>query len=565
MRSLILLLCVLTALPVLSQDAPPAQKPETKIGSINGKAITVGDLRRILTNAPETVVAGLDKDPKDFFERLSLLEQLSAEAKASGLDKVEPYLSRLTWQRDSILMVAELSDETARIPVSEQELQASYQANLAKYRTAEVTLIRVPYGTAGSLTQPEAKARAEQAVKMVRDGASFPVVARQFSSEPRSAEKENLKPINPATNLPEMAKKVIFTTLPGQVTDPINVSDSYVIFRVESLKPAPFASVEAAIRREIQQVRTGTHIQSLQASIKAEVLIPDFFKSQSPLAAPGSVKADFRPESVVAAINGRQFTAATMIDILAGAPPNARQNASQQPLRFLVEYETLRRMSDSAVKKGLDKKPPYSDHLRWAEMQVLMQGQIDTVTKSITNTPEEQRAHYDNNQDRFRVAKVKLIYIPFSLSPPPGSSGDNPATRSEAQARARSEEIRKQLAAGTRFVSLVEKFSEDADSKAKQGDFMDIRYTDERIPADIKKAIFAAKAGDVTETLRQPNGLYIFRIESNVVTPYEQVRSEVYQMLSDEKFKKWFEAKRASIKVEIENLNAIRSELPPPV
>jgi peptidyl-prolyl cis-trans isomerase C len=555
----------LSELPLTAQNAPEAQKPETKIGTINGKPLTVGDLRKILANAPPAVSAGLDKDPKDFFERLSMLEMLSAEAKKAGLDREEPYLSRLTWQRDSVLMMAELNDQTQKIPVTEAELRASYQANLAKYRTAEVTLIRVPYGTAGPLTQQEAKARADQAVKMVRDGASFPVVARQFSSEPKSAEKENQKPIDARTNLPDGVKKVIFSTLPGQVTDPISVSDSYVIFRVETLKPTPFPVVEPQLRREIQQSRTGSHIQGLQQSIQAEVINQNFFKAQSPVAVPGSVPIDYKPETVVAAINGRKFTASRMTDILAGAPPNARQNASQQPLRFLVEYETLRQMSDAAVKKGLDKTPPYSDQLRWSEMQVLMQGQIDTVTKSITNSPEEQRAHYDNNQDRFRVAKVKLIYIPFSLSPPPGASGDSGSTRTEIQANARAEAVRKELAAGASFVALVEKYSEDAESKAKQGDFMEIRHDDERIPAEIKKAIFSAKAGQVTETLRQPNGLYIFRVESNAVQPYEQVRNQVYQMLSDEKFKKWFDGKQKSIQVEIENVNAIRSELPPPV
>ena len=62
-------------------------------------------------------------------------------------------------------------------------------------------------------------------------------------------------------------------------------------------------------------------------------------------------------------------------------------------------------------------------------------------------------------------------------------------------------------------------------------------------------------------SIRLPNGLYLFQVKENTVVPFEDVRNDIYNILSDGKFKTWFDEVRGKIAVSIDDEAAIKAEL----
>lgn len=562
-----LLLCA--AIASAQSTTPRAEdlSPSHVVAEVNGKPLTIGDLRKIVSNAPDNVHQVLNDNPGDFLERYTMLNQLTTEAFKDGLDKQSPYKERLEWQRTTVLMMALLEHKSKTAPVSKQEIEAAYKADLMRYRVAEVLPIVFPFDNAAGALKTEASARklAQEVWQKLRDGAPFTATLAKYSDPAAAAAYTKEHPtILPTSKIPEPVKKAVFATLPGQITDPLSFGNAVYIFQVLSLNAAPLAEVSELIASQIREKRVDAEMKQLNESAQVEVKHPVYFELQNPTAPPGrEIPADLRPETVVAVVNGRAYTSVEMTNVLNGAPPTVRQSASQRPKEFLVQLAMMSELAGQARKLGLHERPPASERMRWTDMQTLMQAKIDETMKGISNSAQEQEAYYNNNQKKYQTARVKMIYIPYSLAPAPPGAANRPRTESEAKARA--QEVLAKLKSGAEFTLLVQEYSEDPQSKANKGDFMPILATDTRVPEDIKKAIFSTAPGAVTPPMQQPNGYYLFRVEESGVIPYQQIRNQIYEEMRQAKFQKWFEDVRSSIKVKIIDGAAIRVELVRPL
>ena len=168
---------------------------------------------------------------------------------------------------------------------------------------------------------------------------------------------------------------------------------------------------------------------------------------------------------------------------------------------------------------------------------------------------QEQQDYYKSNPDQFRVAQTQMIHLGFALTPAPGSKA-----RTETQTLQRAVEARRKFDAGTPIAQLVNEYSEDPESKARAGE-QRLRYADANLPKEIRDAVFSAKEGQLVGPVRLPVGLFLFHVRENNITPFEEVRNDIYNILADEKFKKWFEDIRGKITVTIDDEAALKSEL----
>jgi hypothetical protein len=125
------------------------------------------------------------------------------------------------------------------------------------------------------------------------------------------------------------------------------------------------------------------------------------------------------------------------------------------------------------------------------------------------------------------------------------------ATRTEADARKLAEDLVKQIRGGAEFAKLVADYSEDPTSKAAGGDFgvvnINSSYSD-----DVKKAVLALKAGEVTDPLRQSNAFYVIRVEEKTVQPMDELRGPIGEELRQTHLRAWLAdvGKRFEPKVE---------------
>ena len=110
----------------------------------------------------------------------------------------------------------------------------------------------------------------------------------------------------------------------------------------------------------------------------------------------------------------------------------------------------------------------------------------------------------------------------------------------------------KEIKGGADFVKLVKENSEDATSKAKDGDFGTFSRSD-NVPDSIRSVVFALKAGEVSEPVRQPNGFYIFRAESITQKPFSEVAGQIVTELKNAHLREWLESTTKSLDIKYDD------------
>lgn len=282
------------------------------------------------------------------------------------------------------------------------------------------------------------------------------------------------------------------------------------------------------------------------------LVLPVLLCSSVPLAA--------QDAESVAKVNGNALTIQDLKEVFAGTPPEVLQYAAQNPEGFLERYFLIRKLAELAKKEGLDQRSPYKERLAWGRLQLLSRAAIEQIAKQAEPSVEEQKKFYQENLDQYRSAKVKLIYIAFAEEQ--NESEETNKLPTQAEARKKAEKILAEAKAGADFVELVERYSDDDESKAKQGDFPDVTAKSQ-LPAEVKGAILSASTGDIVGPLEQPSGFYLFKVVSAEARPFEQVAAEIREQLHSKRTEERMEALRSQISVKVENEEFFKQGLTP--
>ena len=288
---------------------------------------------------------------------------------------------------------------------------------------------------------------------------------------------------------------------------------------------------------------------------------------------PGTPAPPTPPDKVVARINGKPMTAAEADKMLSDLPMQIQSTISRNPDQFLQQLVLFKEMARRAELEGLDKKNPYQQELEFARLRTLDQAEIDKIRNGVKVTPEEEQKFYDENKDKmYRKVKAQVILVSFTAPPPatPAAGAAKPptpppaadgVTRSEAEAKAKADDLRKQIVGGADFGKLAKENSDDKVSAAKDGDYGEIMRTSP-YPEPIKQAIFNLKPGEVSEPIRQPTGFYLIKAADSSYQPLDQVRFQVHQQLVQEGFKKAMDAVTNEYKVTVEDRTYFTSRPP---
>jgi peptidyl-prolyl cis-trans isomerase C len=265
-----------------------------------------------------------------------------------------------------------------------------------------------------------------------------------------------------------------------------------------------------------------------------------------------------KTDTVVAIIDGKPLTAGELLGLLRLSGPQALQNFKTNPEAYLRQIAHMRYLSAQAEKNKLDQKSPYKDQLAFNRQLVLFNAQAQTYFDDLTVSPDEQKQFYEANKDRYREVQVKAIYVAFSKVALGGGGG---TSLTEDQAREKALGLAKKIRGGADFVKLVKENSDDRASAAKDGDYGVIRQSD-KIDPSILKAIFALKAGQISDPVRSTNGFYIFRAERNDYKPFDQVKDDIFIEIKRNQQKAYLDQTRDGRQVKIENADALRALAP---
>jgi peptidyl-prolyl cis-trans isomerase C len=256
------------------------------------------------------------------------------------------------------------------------------------------------------------------------------------------------------------------------------------------------------------------------------------------------------PDTVVAEVNGKKYTAAE-VDRLIGMLPAQYQQAARSRPQVLGQVFLMQRLAEDAEKAGLDQKAPFKDQLEMQKIQVLYTAELSDVQNTMRLTEEEEQKYYKDNSDKFKEVKVRVIYLSFN--PTPGkAAADGKKLLTEAEAKASIEDVLKQLKAGADFGKLARELSDDKTSAAKDGDFGVVKL-DSPYPEPIKTAVFALKQGEVSAPIRQANGFYLIRAEEINQRSFNDSVMQIIQAVKRAKFEEWLKGMQSQYSVKIED------------
>ena len=276
--------------------------------------------------------------------------------------------------------------------------------------------------------------------------------------------------------------------------------------------------------------------------------------AQTPVPAPpapsSAAKDTIPPDTVVLEMEGKKLTAADVDRLLAVYPFAIQQAIRANPTRGLPQLFMLKYLADEAVKRGLDQQSPYKESLEYNRLNVLYQAEILIYRNTIDVTPEDQQKFYKEHPERFRQAKVRVIYIAFNPLAAQGQGDQKLPT--EPVAKAKIDDLRKQILAGADFGKLARENSDDKGSAAKDGEYGIIQKTSP-YPDALKNAIFALKPGEVSEPIRQPSGFYLIRLDEFIVQPFEQVNTQIVEDIRQTRFNDWLKGLELRFAVKIDN------------
>jgi peptidyl-prolyl cis-trans isomerase C len=255
------------------------------------------------------------------------------------------------------------------------------------------------------------------------------------------------------------------------------------------------------------------------------------------------------PEATVATVNGKKITAKQLEEFAKGMPAQFQQFYEQDREGFLKQYAVMMKFSAIAEEQKVDQTAPYKQRLEFARLQQLAQFVLEDYRNKIAVSEADMAEFYEKNKNNYTQAKLQVLLVNYSATP--AKEGEKKKL-TEEEARTKADGLVKQLRAGGDFKKLVAENSDDEASKAKGGDFGTIRRGDQ-IPEDLKTAIFALKAGEYSNALRQPNGFYIFRLAEYTAQPLEEVKPMLGSQIKDQKFQEWLKMMQDSAEAKVED------------
>jgi peptidyl-prolyl cis-trans isomerase C len=212
--------------------------------------------------------------------------------------------------------------------------------------------------------------------------------------------------------------------------------------------------------------------------------------------------------------------------------PAEYQSMLQQPAgrrQFADDFLRMRLLASEGAKAGLQNDPEVLNQLNLMRENLVATAELKKIDSGITvSDAEVQKAYADNTKD-YEQVKARHILIAPKGSPAAQAGKD----LTDEQAKAKAEDLRKQIVAGANFEELAKKESDDTGSGARGGDLGAFGHG-QMVP-EFEQAAFAAKVGEVTPVVKTQFGYHIIKVDAHSNTPLDEVRPTIEKNLKQTK------------------------------
>jgi peptidyl-prolyl cis-trans isomerase D len=160
---------------------------------------------------------------------------------------------------------------------------------------------------------------------------------------------------------------------------------------------------------------------------------------------------------------------------------------------------------------------------------------VDYANAAGAVSQADLQSYYNQHIDEYRVPETVTVHHILIKTPSPGPDGKVDQKAVDA-ARAKAEDILKQLKAAANFEALAKKYSEDPGSKDKGGLIGPIRRG-QTVP-EFEQAAFNARKGDLVGPVKTSFGFHIIHVDDKTaahVKTMDEVKAQVEPILARQK------------------------------
>jgi hypothetical protein len=248
-----------------------------------------------------------------------------------------------------------------------------------------------------------------------------------------------------------------------------------------------------------------------------------------PAPSAATVAQSSSPNKVVLKVGDASVTQGEVESLIQGLTPQGQRNLTNQGRRPLGdEYVRIMVLSQEALSHHLDSTPAFKDMLAIHRREILATLAYQEIVRQSPVTPEEINSYYAAHQKDFLEANIQDVVI---RKRPEGAKEGTPGLTAE-EAKSRAEEIRKALISGDDPKKVAEKYRVpsvvrvDAEPHAVRGG---------NLSADMAKAAFELKEGEVSEVFDLGQSLAFFKVVTRKVEELKIVSSQIEDKLRKQK------------------------------
>ncbi len=210
--------------------------------------------------------------------------------------------------------------------------------------------------------------------------------------------------------------------------------------------------------------------------------------------------------------------------------------------QFAEDFLRMKMLAAEGMKNGLDKDPDVLQQLALMKENLVANAQLQKIDKSVVISDDDMKKEYEANKKEYEQVTARHILIAFKGSPA-AQKGKKELT--EAEAKAKAEEIRAKLVAGADFVELAKKESDDVGSGARGGELGSFSHG-QMVP-EFEAAAFAAKVGEITPVVKTQYGYHIIKVDKHDYTPFEQVKDTLVKKEHDKRVRDVVDSMKKSV------------------
>jgi peptidyl-prolyl cis-trans isomerase C len=210
--------------------------------------------------------------------------------------------------------------------------------------------------------------------------------------------------------------------------------------------------------------------------------------------------------------------------------------------QFAEDFLRMKILAAEGMKSGLDKDPSVVSQLDLMKQNLVANAQLAKIDKSITVSDEDAKKQYEANKKDYETVTARHILIAFKGSPA-AQKGKKELT--DAEAKAKAEELRKKIVDGGDFAEIAKKESDDVGSGSRGGELGPFSHG-QMVP-EFEDAAFKAKVGEVTPVVRTQYGYHIIKVDKHDYTPFDQVKESLEKKEHDKRVRDAVDAMKQNV------------------